>query len=507
VSTHRGVGFCVEDVLFPTGDRTRGSRESSPPRNPSFVSCISAPGDTVPSNGIMGAIMQRTIQIEFNELSPALIDELINADELPNFRLLRDRSEVFVTDASNEVSLEPWVQWPTLHTGIDDSEHGVRNLGEADRVKGRGVACELAAAGFRVGVFGSMNLGYGPLDSFVVPDPWNGDTPPHPAELRAFTDFVFSAVQENSADRLDKRAAFPFFKYLATHGLTPATALAAARQLLGERRDDGLKWRRSLILDSLSYDVFRDLMRRYDPAYATFFSNSTAHFQHYFWRNFRPQIFSAPPPPEDHPSLSSAVLTGYRSYDRLLGRFVSDFPNARLVFATALSQAPWDTTKCTYRPRDFDRLLEALGVDPSRVAVEPVMAEEFVLSFPDEATADETMRRIKESRIGDEPLFRSKQNEPLRAWVGCAINDWHAAGQAVATFPGGRRERFDKLFYRIHSIRSGRHHPDGCFWVTSAAPRRVDEKLPLTSVAPTILRLFGVEAPSYMKEPAVELAG
>ena len=44
------------------------------------------------------------------------------------------------------VSLEPWVQWPTLHTGIDDSEHGIRHLGEADRVKGRGVARELAVA-------------------------------------------------------------------------------------------------------------------------------------------------------------------------------------------------------------------------------------------------------------------------------------------------------------------------------------------------------------------------
>jgi hypothetical protein len=451
--------------------------------------------------------MQRTIQIEFNELSPVLIDEFIEAGELPNFRQLRDKSEVFVTDASDEISLNPWVQWPTLHTGIDDSEHGIRDLGEADRVKGRGVARELAAAGFKVGVFGSMNLDYGPLDSFVVADPWNTDSTPHPAALRAFTDFVNSAVQENSADRLDKRAAVPFLAYLATHGLTPATAVAAARQLLDERRDPGLKWRRSLVLDSMSYDLFRSLMRRHDVAYATFFSNSTAHFQHYFWRNFRPQSFSAPPPPEDHPSLSDAVLTGYRNYDRLLGRFLSDFPNERLVFATALSQEPWDTTWCTYRPHDFDRLLEALGIDASSAAVEPVMADEFFFSFPDEPAAEEAMKRLKDSRVGDEPLFRLEQNEPLRVKICCAVNDWNTEHQAVVTLPGGKHERFDKLFYRIHSIRSGVHHPDGCFWVQSSAPRRVEEKIPLTSVAPTILRLFGVDAPSYMKQPAVELAG
>jgi hypothetical protein len=451
--------------------------------------------------------MQRTIQIELNELSPTLIDEFIEAGELPNFELLRSKSEVFVTDASEEKSLEPWVQWPTLHTGIDDSEHGIQHLGEADRLRGRGVARELADAGFRVGVFGSMNLDYGPLDGFVVPDPWNPGSAPHPAELRAFSDFVFSAVQENSADRLDKRAAIPFIRYLAAHGLRPKTVGAAIRQLLDERKDSGVTWRRTLILDAMSYDLFRNLMRRHNVAYATFFSNSTAHFQHYFWRNFRPDGFSAPVPAEDHPSLREAVLTGYRSYDRMLGQFMRDFPNDRLVFATALSQEPWDTTWCTYRPHDFDRLVEVIGFDKGRVDVEPVMAEEFFLTFPDQDAEDDGLKLLSESRIGDQPLFRTQQNEPLRHKVSCSVNDWYAPGDALVTLPTGRRERFDSLFYRIHSLRSGRHHPDGCFWVQSASPRIVEEKIPLTSVAPTLLRMFGVEPPSYMKQPAVPLVG
>jgi hypothetical protein len=451
--------------------------------------------------------MQRTIQIELNELSPTLIDEFIEAGELPNFELLRSKSEVFVTDASEENSLEPWVQWPTLHTGIDDSEHGIQHLGEADRVRGRGVARELADAGFKVGVFGSMNLDYGPLDGFVVPDPWNPSSAPHPADLRAFSDFVFSAVQENSAARLDKRAAIPFAAYLARHGLTPKTVVAAARQLLDERRDSGVTWRRTLVLDAMSYDLFRNLVRRHNVAYATFFSNSTAHFQHYFWRNFRPDGFSAPVPAEDHPSLREAVLTGYRSYDRLLGQFMKDFPNDRLVFATALSQEPWDTTWCTYRPHDFDQLVDLIGFDKSRVEVEPVMAEEFFLTFPDQGAEDDGLKLLSESRIGDQPLFRTQQNEPLRHKVSCNVNDWYAPGDALVTLPSGRQERFEKLFYRIHSLRSGRHHPDGCFWVQSSSPRIVEEKIPLTSVAPTLLRLFGVEPPSYMKQPAVPLAG
>ncbi len=449
--------------------------------------------------------MRRTIQIEFNELSPTLIDEFIEAGELPNFRRLRDSSEVFITDASEELNLEPWVQWPTLHTGINDRDHGLQHLGEAGRINGRGVARELAGAGFKVGVFGSMNLDYGPLDGFVMPDPWNAGSAPHPASLGAFTNFVVSAVQENAADTLDRRAAVPFLKYVATHGLTPATAISAARQLIAERRDPGLKWRRSLVLDAISYDVFRNLVRRNEVAYATFFSNSTAHFQHYYWRNFRPASFAVPSPPEDHPSLADAVLAGYRNHDHLIGRFLSDFPHDRLVFVTALSQEPWDTTMCTYRPKDFDRLLDLIGVDVALAAVEPVMAERFFLSFQNETAAYDAMERLKGCRIGDEPVFYVEQTEALRVKVGCALNDW-CLDQGMVTLPDGAQVPFDEHFLRIHSIRSGRHHTDGCFWVQSMAPRMIEDKIPLTSVAPTILRLFGVDAPSYMKEPPVQLA-
>lgn len=449
--------------------------------------------------------MRRTIQIELNELSPTLINEFIEAGELPNFRRLRDSSEVFITDASQEINLEPWVQWPTLHTGIPDRDHGIQHLGEADLVSGRGIARELAAAGFKVGIFGSMNLDYGPLDGFVVPDPWNAELTPHPAGLSAFTDFVVSAVQENSAEQLDKRAAPPFMAFLATHGLTPTTVRSTVKQLIAERRDPGVKWRRPFILDAMAYDVFRNLVRSHEVAYATFFSNSTAHLQHYYWRNFRPESFSVPSPPEDHPSLRDAVLAGYRNHDHLIGRFLSDFNDDRLVFVTALSQQPWDTTKCTYRPKDFDRLLQLVGIDQDGAEVSPLMAEEFLLSFRDESAAEHARARLMESRIGDEPLFRMQDAEGPRFKAGCAVNEWSPDG-VVVTLPNGQQVPFDELFYRIHSLRSGRHHTDGCFWVQSPTPRQVEERVPLTSVAPTILRLFGVNAPSYMKEPQVELS-
>jgi hypothetical protein len=260
------------------------------------------------------------------------------------------------------------------------------------------------------------------------------------------------------------------------------------------------------VLDSLAYDVFRNLVRRHAVAYATFFSNSTAHMQHYYWRNFRPGEFSSPPRPEDHPSLSDAVVDGYRNHDRLIGRVLADFPDDRIIFATALSQQPWDTEKCTYRPQDFLHLLDLAGVDRSRATVEPVMAEEFFLVFADADSAGTGLDSLRAATVDGEPLFRFDEEDRLRVKLACAVTDW-SHDDGIVEFADGRTAEFSELFYRIHGVRSGRHHPDGCLWITSRTPRRAEGKVALTAVAPTVLGLFGVDAPSYMKEPPIALAG
>src|SRR5947209_8175159 len=105
---------------------------------------------------------------------------------------------------------------------------------------------------------------------------------------------------------------------------------------------------------------------------STLSCNSTAHFQHYYWRHMEPENFDVPVPAGDHPSLREAVVHGYRMMDDLLGRIMRDYPDAVLMLCSALSQQPWtDTTKCTFRPSSFDTLLEFAGVPASAATVKP----------------------------------------------------------------------------------------------------------------------------------------
>jgi hypothetical protein len=448
----------------------------------------------------------RVILVEFNELSPVLLEEFIAAGQLPNFHRLRESSTVFTTDAeAAPPNLEPWIQWPTLHLGVSHEDHGIRHLGDRDG-RHRPVGELLSAAGYRVGICGSMNVPHRNINGFSIPDPWNTETPTLPEWLSPFHRTVSAMVQESSReDGRPGSAGLPaFVRLMIAHGMSPRTGLGVVSQLAAERRDPGLRWRRATVLDRLQYDLFRNLVRRSGASFATFFSNSTAHFQHYYWRNMSPDDFSSPPDPSDHHSLADAVRYGYRSMDELLGRFLDDFPEAQIVLCTALSQEAWkDSTKVTYRPRDLASLLEYVGFDRDLVTAQPVMAEEFVVRFPSESAAAEGAERFEQLTVRGEQLL-SFANEGSYLVGGCAVTDAGAQGERVEMAGERRDETLGDLFYPIHTVRSGRHHPHGVLWWRSEAHRVVAEPVPLTAVAPTVLSVFGVDLPEYMTGPVLQ---
>ena len=215
----------------------------------------------------------QVLQIEFNELSPQLLDKFMAAGELPNFRRFYETSHVFMTETDAEPpNLEPWVQWPSVHLGMSHREHGIRHLGatrsDADIAAGRAartpVGKTLSDAGVRVGIFGSMNIPYGDFDGFYVPDPWNTKAVAKPDYLAPYLRTVGAMVRESSrTEGFAPGAGIPAFgAFMLRHGMTPATVAVLVKQLAAERRDPGVRWRRASALDWIQYDVFRNLVKR-----------------------------------------------------------------------------------------------------------------------------------------------------------------------------------------------------------------------------------------------------
>lgn len=445
--------------------------------------------------------------LEFNELSPSLMLHFMEQGWLPNFQRLYHEAEVYITDAEEKSPyLEPWIQWVTVHSGLSYRQHGVFHQGEGHKLKDRCIWDILSDSNFRVAVCGSMNSRYDlPLNGYVLPDPWTTGAAPYPDTLLPYFRFVQRNVQEHTNDRvpLSRSDYIKFVNFMVTHGLSVSTVVGITKQLLFERGGKD-RWKRAVILDKLQFDLFRWFHRKLNPHFSTFFLNSTAHLQHMYWRNMEPQLFKIKPTAEEQAEFESAILFGYQEMDKLVGRFAKlAGEDTTLIFCTALGQQPCLTYeemggKSFYRPRDFEDLLAFAGITaPHTVA--PVMSEEFQVFFEWELDACEAEQRLQAVQIAGRGVLIVRR-KGAAIFSGCGIFEGLPHDTMLKVAGSEDSRPFFEIFYQIEGRKSGMHHPDGMLWIRNSDRKHIvhKEKVPLTFIAPTILKMFSVPKPSSM---------
>lgn len=458
---------------------------------------------------------RKVIVLELNELSPELLDRFIAQGELPNFKRLRDQSIVAVTDAEEAPpNLEPWIQWVTVHTGLTYGEHKVFDLDDGHKLTAPRIWDVVSDAGEPVWVCGSMNaaLKGGKVNGWFVPDPWSSGVKPYPEKaLSPFFRFVQTYVQEHSRTDvpLSKLDHARFAAFMIANGLSAKTVQDTILQLtsqLGRKN----RWRRAAILDRLQWDLFRAQYRRLQPTFATFFANSTAHYQHYHWREWEPEHFAVQSAPEDVEAYADAIPFGYRKMDELVGECLQlAGPDTTVVLCTALSQEPCvkyegEGGKKQFRCRDVDQLTQLAGVtDAYHYA--PVMAEEFHLRFADEAAAERACERLAALRTDEgQPLMRARR-EGEGLLLGCAVTQPPPGEALIRSSLHNQTASFHELFYPIEGLKSGWHHPDGVLWIRTPSKRHAEiaRKVSLTELAPTFLALCGLPPSKVFAKPAL----
>jgi Type I phosphodiesterase / nucleotide pyrophosphatase len=446
------------------------------------------------------------IVLEFNELTPALMWRFMSDGRLPNFSRLFEESHAFITDAGEDPPwLEPWIQWVTVHTGVPAKEHGIFHLGDSANTEHPSIWDIVSDRGHPVWVCGSMNAFHQPgIKGEVLPDPWSVRVRPTPARLNPYFDFVRGQVLEYTrpTSKYGAREAFRFATFMAANGLSPSTALAIASQLIRERVSP-VRWRRATIMDRMQYDVFESSFRRIRPRLATFFLNSTAHFQHVYWRNLEPQKFAVQPSPTEQSALGNAVLYGYEQMDRIVGKAIAlAGDDTAVIFTSALSQQPClkyegKGGKRFYKPVSYLKVLEALDIDPSSCAPEAVMSEQFHLRFGNITAANLAYEKLGRCTVEGKPAFASSL-DGSSVLTGCAIFEELPPDALLSV--GDRQTSFNSTFYLVDLKKSGMHHREGMAWFRMPGGTHSDSRspAPLIDLAPTILAVMGIEKPEYM---------
>jgi Type I phosphodiesterase / nucleotide pyrophosphatase len=437
---------------------------------------------------------QRLILLEFNELCPQLVDRFIDEGALPNFKRLRDASETFITHTNEEI-LEPWIQWVTVHTGVPFSEHGIKDLDEAEKVTHATFWDGLTEE--NVLLMSPMNVKFRRRNQWLfMPDPWAASQAPS-AELEPFYNFVRAAVNSHArTDRLDLKIAGRAVRFLLAHGLTGKTLAAAFRQVLAEkvsRRD--VKWRRATILDRMLWDVFAHFWRGpRQPRVGIFFSNATAHYQHKYWSHHDPSLFALKPNTAELETYRDAIRFGYQAHDRLIGKAMAlAGSGTAIALCTALSQQPMldyeiRGGKHMFLVKDFAALQKAVGINvPARA--EALMAEESWLHFATAEEGADGYDKISAAKTSDgRALFKLRGFDGKSFVVGCAVFASEVDAHTRVISPAGASLPFHEYFLQMDTVTTAKHHPDGIFWIMSGHSSRQGPKagfaetLPLTDV-------------------------
>jgi hypothetical protein len=472
---------------------------------------------------------RRFILFELNEVPLRVVRHFAERKPGSAFGKVLEKGRHWTTVTPDEGHLSPWITWPTLHRGVPSAEHKIAALGQnvtaADR-KHPPVWSILAAAGRRVGMFGSLHSYPPPQDldryDFYVPDTFAAGPEAKPAELAAFQQFNLHMVDRsgrNVSGELPVKQALSFLLRSLPAGIRPATMAKIARQVASERIWRHRTARRRTIQSLLAFDLFLAQLQSKKPDAAFFFTNHVASSMHRYW----PATFTG----DYHVTkwsddwvrrFSGEVDYAMGEADQMLADligFADRNPEYLVLVASSMGQAAVDeasrqiTTEVLLR--DMGKFLGILGIVGGwqrRRTMEPT----YTLAFDEEATADACIEGLARVKIAGHPIEHRRLDAHGVEFV---LGISNIPDQDVTVTIGNRSVTPEEAGITNVPIEdevgaAAYHIPEGMLlaYDPQSAWGAAADAAPIstTRIAPTLLELQGVRPPSYMDRPIEQFA-
>jgi hypothetical protein len=462
----------------------------------------------------------RVLVLEINEISWELMQPWLGRGELPNFRRIQERGAWTQTwtdePGGPDGLLEPWVTWTTFYTGVPHTEHGVKFLEQpTETIRAKRLWEVVAAAGKKIGIFGSSSSWPPPaVDGFVIPGSFSPDAQTYPESLRPIQELNLRHTRAHApgSNGVGLAASTLNAVRLIRHGLSPSTMMSVLRCLVEIKRHPDREWKKVSLQPIVNFAFFSKLYRRHRPDFATFHTNHVAHYQHRFFRAWRPELFPDETEEREVRRFGDAISYGYQVADRLLARFMKladKQPDLILCVASSMGQKPYIPAKYdkiappTCRLRSIDRLVDILGLQ-GQCDYFSTMAPQWNLRIRDDQSRQKVTRHLLSARYQPQGKSMYSVTEVADAIVLTPISHHGVDESSICSFPtlpGAPSIPFGELVIQADDTRkSGCHDPVGMLAFYGAPVRRGSfPTINNVDVAPTLLNLLGVAAPKAMK--------
>ena len=430
----------------------------------------------------------KLILLELNEINFDAVNYYIQKGErLPGFKKLAENLSIITEAESQYENLEPWVQWPSVHTGKTFTEHGIFRLG--DFVKSSDIQFfeKVEKAGFSVGAVSPMNAANN-LDNpaYFIPDPWTKTPCDESFFSKRITEVIVQAVNDNSQSKLTFKTIFYLgLSFLAL--VNPKRYFSMAKYALNSLNKP---WRKALFLDMLLYEIHKTLFRKKSPNFSTLFLNAGAHIQHHYFFNS---------PYVDSPHLKNPswyIKKGYdpflemlKVYDEIL-LDLSKLPNTETIVATGLSQKPYEKLKFYYRLKDHAEFLNKVGIKFNNVV--PRMTRDFLISFDSTEEALKAEQQLSQILVNNElKLFEEIDNRGTDIFVILTYPS-EITHETMISYSGNEVSLSDLV--TIVAIKNGEHHSKGYAYFSNGISKFAPPSgSHVSKIHDSVLQFFGLK--------------
>ena len=460
--------------------------------------------------------MQKLYFLQLNELKFDYIDAYIADGLLPNFAKAFERHGYCHTVSEKRHELaNPWIQWPTVHTGLDYEDHGVFRLGDIVRAGHTQIYELLEKKDISVAALSPFNASNNTQASkFFVPDPWTKTKFDGSNDLRRLYDALVQVTDDYASGRITFRSLVNLALGSAPNldpQLVPDTVEAVREYALGK------KWWRAVVCDNVLAGAFVRHCRVDDPDFATVFLNGGAHLQHHYLYSSRAYDGPNRNPTWHVPADADPLLNILQAYDRILGRFMEFADGNRLIIATGLSQEPHERVTYYYRIDDQADFLDRIGISYDETY--RLMTEDFVVRFPDAAAAkaaEEKLAAVK--TVECEDIFYVETGDSAVRTEKTGPNIFHIENRGDSLYLQLRPT--NQEFVKNMRVMSGNdivedfnsrvsfaqfkntHHIGKGYYLDTAYERgELPDEFPLREIFDVVLRHFDIDAAAELKRP------
>jgi len=463
----------------------------------------------------MNKIKPKLIFYELNEVPRKVLEKYIKLYPNSAFAEIVQKGILLDTFTRDEGELHPWSTWPTVHRGVPNTTHKIYYINQdlSEAAKYKPIWEILSENSIDVGIFGALQS-YPPIKGkhvkFHLPDTFAPASDSYPEKLSEFQSFNLDLSGSNKAKvrEVSKKNIINAINLVLQGDVSVIAAFKSVFHLFKEKINPKYKARRSTLQAVLSFDLFRKYLEKYNPIFSNYFTNHVAGIMHRFWIDLFPPDSIAKLEVDDFHSKS--ILKAMRIADNHIRYLlkINKTKNYNIIVLSSMGQESIKQEE--YSPEitlnNLSKLINTIELDPKDFKLMPAMQPQVTIECNNKKSLDLLRERVKNIKDVDGNQLLVEGYPPLALRLTLSMKASKCLSISNKIFYLNRELDLESVGFELFSRDQGSayHIPEGILIAKGAEIEQClvgysPSPLDTCKIAPLILNLYGIEAPSYMK--------